>query len=498
MSKIDEFAAVRVSRFSDSGERRTPSHAAQLVMVFVAAIAFRALLAATGVLDIAFDTSDSWEYRDLAMSMLDHGMFGLDGEPSMNRQPTYPAFLAVIFALIGSSEAAVIGAQMVVDALTCVVVTYLAQYLRLGYRAIVTTAFLSVTCIYTVALSMVMMTESLYSFLLVAACALLVRSSTSIVDAGKDQATNLYVIVAGLTLGLCVLARPGIGPSIAIFTAVWFGLALWRYSKDGEGRPAMRGAFVLGLATAAVVSPWMVRNYIVFAEDFTGPNSDQVTLLGNKTDIPTYRHWYTDQFHSYLSSQEEPFVMIRPFEPPLVNRYVYEGEVTEVEGAFRALEQEILTTSDPISTPILENFAAIADKRYAAAPRLYITAPFSRVAKLWSTPRISLLWENTAGHNSGLARLAAFTLYNFLYVAPALLAIVFFVGRRSTMLQVYLLAMALGHTWMYTVFLPMPQGRYLVPLFPLFALATGIMIDVLAKRNSKALSWFRTPTESLR
>src|SRR4051812_48546717 len=97
-----------------------------LAAVFFGAIAFRAAFFFSGLTEVVYQTYDSWEYHDLGLSMLRHGVFGIDGVPRMNRTPGYPGLLALIFGTVGGSQFAVTAVQVTLDALTCVMIVQIA------------------------------------------------------------------------------------------------------------------------------------------------------------------------------------------------------------------------------------------------------------------------------------------------------------------------------------------------------------------------------------
>ena len=445
-----------------------------LLTTWASAVAFRLLLHVVPLVDIEFSTHDSWEYANLASSLAHYGVFGLDGLPKMNRTPAYPGFLAAIFATLGSSPLVVIALQVALDALTCVMVVHMALALRLRRAAVAAVAILAVTCLYTAAYSLRMMTEVLYTFLIVAAVWVLVATRVRL---GLFETTTRRVAVAGLLLGCGVLTRPALAPPTALFAVLLCGWAVVRSPHAVLQWRNLRQLLAYGLAAAVVIAPWMLRNYTVFHAEYTKPDHSQVTLLGYKTDVATYRHWYSPQFLKYKRSNEEPFVMNSSRRPPIVVRYAYPGEQEDLRRAFAVLEAD-LESPEALPSGTLDAFDHIADHRYAAAPRLHVTAPVSRIGKFWVAPRITALWQDTSGANSGLALILVLTLYNLAYVGPGLLGLACMFRRRAV-IGLFALAMIVGHTWMYTTWNPDPQSRYAIPLFPLLALGAGVAVHEL-------------------
>jgi hypothetical protein len=456
-----------------------------LAQVFVGAVLFRIALGVSGLVEVVYDTYDSWEYRDLAWSMLNHAVFGLDGVPKMNRTPGYPAFLAMVFSLLGASRLAVSAAQVALDALTCVMVVHIALALRLRRSAVATVAVLSIACLYTAIYSMMMMTEVVYAFLITAAVWALATSPKSSPD-GFFGATTGRVMLTAASLGCGILVRPALAPPTALFGA----MVLVAGVLHGSGKVsnisyrALWQPVAFGAVLVLIVAPWMLRNYVVFHYEFVKPAHDQVTLLGYKTDIVTFRHWYTKEMMGYLYSNEEPFVMTKAYRVPEVVRYVYPEEQADLARVFANLETELFAGSQPIERATLQELVRITENRYRAAPRLHVTAPVSRALRVWVTPRISSFWLDTSGHNSSLAMTAGFTAYDLMYVVPGTIGIVWGLYRIAPIVFLYVLAMMAGHTWMYAVWLPNPQSRYAIPLFPLVALGAGMFVHQMSGRQT--------------
>ena len=456
-----------------------------LAAVFVGAVVFRVALFYSGFVEVVYDTYDSWEYRDLAWSMLQHGTFGLEGVPKMNRTPGYPGFLAVLFSLFGGSRVAVTGAQVALDAVTCVMVVHIAVAMRLRRAAIAGVALLAVSCLFTAIYSMMMMTEVVYTFLITAALWALATSPRPPAET-FFHATLGRVVLSAAAIGCAILVRPALVPPAMLFGAFVVGAGILRPPLRSDFWRAIRQPLAFAMVVALIVMPWLLRNYVVFHDEFTRGGNDQLTLFGYKTDILTYRHWYTKEFSGYLYSNEEPFVMTKGYRPPELARHVYPEEKADLERAFAALEPQLLLGDQPLEPASLQEFARITDNRYRAAARLHVTAPLSRALRIWVSPRISAFWKDTSGLNSSRTLVASFTAYDLLYVVPGFVGLLWGFHRVTPVGFWFVLAMILGHTWMYSVWLPMPQSRYAIPLFPFIALAAGMFLHQVSVRRAAA------------
>jgi hypothetical protein len=94
-----------------------------------------------------FVAGDTKFYEELARNWLDHGVYGLfvRGQliPTDMRMPGYPAFLSVIYSVLGRSRTAVVIVQAVLDLITCALVAAIAARLApVSRRKLVATAAL--------------------------------------------------------------------------------------------------------------------------------------------------------------------------------------------------------------------------------------------------------------------------------------------------------------------------------------------------------------------
>ena len=87
------------------------------------------------------------------------------------------------------------------------------------------------------------------------------------------------------------------------------------------------------------------------------------TIIGYKTNIKNYNHFYYDEFKEYIHSYEEPFIMIRPYQQPIFAKYVYKNENEEVQVAFEKLEAEVMNNKQKfVSQETLDLFNQLQTK----------------------------------------------------------------------------------------------------------------------------------------
>lgn len=85
-----------------------------------------------------YSDSDSHDYEDIALNMMDHGAFSDDTippyTPDLYRTPTYPVLITIIYSLTGRSVSAVIMFHVLVGALSAALMIPLADALNLSRR----------------------------------------------------------------------------------------------------------------------------------------------------------------------------------------------------------------------------------------------------------------------------------------------------------------------------------------------------------------------------
>jgi hypothetical protein len=178
-----------------------------------------------------------------------HGFaYDASGALTADRAPIYPALLAVLYRLFGTSAVPVMLAHTILGALTCALLFLLAD--RIFDRAVALVAGI-LFAVYPPRLwwSSFRMTESLLLLLVVA--------STLALVALFQSPSLRRAIVGGVSLGLTALCNTVILPLPFILLLV--------VAVSRKLRPVhLRRVLVLVAAMWIVILPWTVRNYVVF------------------------------------------------------------------------------------------------------------------------------------------------------------------------------------------------------------------------------------------
>lgn len=214
-------------------------------------------------------SGDALDYDRLAHSLIDgRGYINPRGELSSLRPPLYPAFVAAGYALTGGTVQAVRFLQATLD-LGTVALTYLIGRQLFGRGPGLLAALLISVNLGTVAATGRLLSETLFTFLLMATVAVTVRWLWAMRE-GRVQGVVALGLGTGVLLGAATLTR-GI---FLLYTVPVVALVAW--SRWGHGpasdrvpsAPALRKAtwgkiLVVPVTFVLVLTPWTLRNYRV-------------------------------------------------------------------------------------------------------------------------------------------------------------------------------------------------------------------------------------------
>ena len=234
------------------------------VLTLAAAVRFLLLLLWSPEL-----SGDALDYDRLARALIEgRGYVNAQGEPTSFRPPLYPAFVAAGYALSGGAVQGVRFLQATLDVGT-VALTYLIGRWLFGRGPGLLAALLISVNLGTVAATGRLLSETLFTFLLMATVAVTVRWLWAMRE-GRVQTVVALGIGIGVLLGAGTLAR-GI---LLLYTVPFIVMAIWtrwvgKPASDWvPSAPALRKAtwgavLVVPLTFVLVLTPWTFRNYRV-------------------------------------------------------------------------------------------------------------------------------------------------------------------------------------------------------------------------------------------
>jgi 4-amino-4-deoxy-L-arabinose transferase-like glycosyltransferase len=190
------------------------------------------------------------------------------GPPTAFRVPMYPAFLAAV-TLGHKNFFPVLISESLIGAGTVYCAALIARQM-FGEAAAITAATLTAIYPYYVVHDTALQDTSLYTFLTALAVVLLMRA--------RRSGSGITATHAGLALGAVVLTRATLAP-FALFAPIW--LAFIRESGTGAWRQRLRGALLCASAAALLVSPWLIRSYVLTGSPALSTEAGLLLWVGN-------------------------------------------------------------------------------------------------------------------------------------------------------------------------------------------------------------------------
>ncbi|MCD6087312.1 MAG: glycosyltransferase family 39 protein [Candidatus Hydrothermae bacterium] len=216
----------------------------RLFVLFITALLLRgALFVATQRVEKPFFRGDAWEYELLARNILNKGTFSLDlsGPPDARRTPLYPLFIALSYFLFGQNASVAVIFQILLSSLSVVFMFLIGEKL-LGEKIAFIAALLFAADPLHLFLSQVLLTETLFTFLLLLATYFAIKR-------GKSG-----YLLSGAFLGFSALTRP-----VALYLIPLYLLFFLLEKEPLKNR--IRGSLFALLAFAITLTPWLLRNY---------------------------------------------------------------------------------------------------------------------------------------------------------------------------------------------------------------------------------------------
>jgi 4-amino-4-deoxy-L-arabinose transferase-like glycosyltransferase len=241
------------------------------------------------------DHIHAWEQGNVAQALLTGHGFGSpfqSTQPSAIMPPVYPLIVAMFFYVFGIHTAQSIFAihafDCLINSLACIPIFFLARR-SFGQRAALWAAWVWVFFPYGIYFSAAWAWST--HLLLLCLYVLLYLANE------MEQSPRLRLWASfGLIAGFAGLTEP----SILVVVAFLVAFAAWRLSRSGK-RWLMPG-FVGSLSLAAVISPWLIRDAVVFHRAIPIRDSMGLELwMGNNGYS---ERWTSDQKHPLHDATE--------------------------------------------------------------------------------------------------------------------------------------------------------------------------------------------------
>jgi dolichyl-phosphate-mannose-protein mannosyltransferase len=429
---------------------------------FIAVSAAALLLRLLFLLHFPGVVTDSFVYGDIAKNWLQHGIYGLSGpdeiSPTYIRLPGYPAFLALVWAVVGVEHyRAVLIAQTLIDVVTCFLCADLARR-ELGSGAARISFAAAAFCPFLANYAGAALTETLEVFATAAALNFASRGLTG----GKlrDWAA------CGVASAGAILLRPD-GTLLVFAILAYLGAQLlWpRISAKSRGRQKLlAAALVVGLVSTSPLIPWTLRNWHVFHR--FQPLAPRYANEENEFVPVGFNRWVKTWIADYTSVEEIYWAVPgSPIEGEKLPRRAFDTPQQ------RTLTLELIADYNQllhVSPELDRRFLALAEERIASHPlRYYAVLPGLRILDMWMRPRTEMLpadsrWWEFDDEPRWSALTLSLGIVNLLYV---LVAVVGWIKRRKQLnLALLLLFVVLRSAFLGT--LENPEPRYTLEMYP--------------------------------
>jgi 4-amino-4-deoxy-L-arabinose transferase-like glycosyltransferase len=419
-------------------------------------------------------TLDAVNYHQLAVQLLESHRFALEpnGPPHVMRTPGYSAFLAAAYATGGARPWVGLLAQILLDVAACGLIG-LALGRLFDHRVGVVAAFVYAVDPYlALYASALLLSDSLFVFLLVAALALVAAGWG---EARPARRIWLHAALGGV-LGLATLVRPIgllVAPACALFLA----------ARDRRPRAAvLGGAVALLMAFALVVGPWVLRNQRQFGVASLSPVGSYILLVDHVAGMEAHaRRVDSGEERRRLLAEADSLARLDGLNPETANEF-------QMEPYWKLLAQRHVR-ADPVgfarsyTVGVANTFLNLGTTLYAEILGLAVPSVDMRRESGVDLARAFVRRKGPAGLALGML-LGGFVVVSYAFTAWGL-GVGWARRRGATALCV---AIAL-----YFVVVTGPAGllRYRLPAIPFYLPFTAI--GVLAAQDRFVRRWSPVP-----
>ncbi|MBN1823313.1 MAG: glycosyltransferase family 39 protein [Endomicrobiales bacterium] len=376
---------------------------------------------------------DAGGYDTLAWNLTQgRGYVEMDGKPSTARVPGYPVFLSGIYAVFGHSVFAARLVQALLSALTILLLFYAAKSV-FGTGIGLCASFLMALNPYFVFYSAHLLSETFFTMLVVLSIAVFI-------EALRTGKTALYA-AAGIASGFASLTRE------VFVVFVPFAVLLVLMLESGRVSRRILMSFVVFMSFAAVLAPWVWRNYKI--SDSMLLRSAQATP--NKSGI-----WV-------LLWQGN-------------NEYIGSSDILTEENYVNLEVSKELERVPPGERDAFSRKKAIG--LIFGSPLATVKRHLIKLWRLWGFwPREHPRINNISGMPTWAVRITSF-LSDGVVIMLGIAGIVLSVGAAPR--QYAFLAFIMSQTILFVVFYPMV--RYRLPMMPFMMIYASYAVFLLAER----------------
>jgi len=211
--------------------------------------------------------SDAMGYHLLAISLLEHQRFEIEGHPEALRTPGYPLFICGIYRIFGIRPWVVLLAQIILEMLSCALLYFNISRMLNSRIAFFSCLFYALDPV-LILHSVLLMSEILFVFFCILGFTFFCRAFQNL----SLRKSIFFYSLSGLCWGLATLVRP-----ISAYIGLIFVLGLFFLYRK-QIKIGLRYAVIWALVFFVTLSPWFLRNYKTFGH-FSFSTSGAYNLL---------------------------------------------------------------------------------------------------------------------------------------------------------------------------------------------------------------------------
>lgn len=207
--------------------------------------------------------SDAYDYHILALNISEHGIFGYDTIHTAYRPIGYPFLLSVVYTLFPFYKAGQIFQSLLI-VWSGYLIYHIILFINSHKKSAIVGAFIWLFIPVTIGQSLLLLSEPLCTLLLLLSTYILIKK------------TNKYWhFISGIILGYSILTRPtALIPIIVL-------LLIYLYKKKSLYKHVIPSIIIMVLGILCAITPWMIRNYVVFGKPQLTTNGGINFWIGN-------------------------------------------------------------------------------------------------------------------------------------------------------------------------------------------------------------------------
>jgi 4-amino-4-deoxy-L-arabinose transferase-like glycosyltransferase len=405
---------------------------------------------------------DSYGYWQLGYNIVHYFSFSqsynLPLEPDYFRTPIYPLFIALAES-IGPEGFSIIFLQIIISVLTCYITYRIAIALTENLFIANIAALLVTVDLPSIVLTNLVLTETLFTFLLVMCFYFFINYLRN------RQVKQL--VFASVLSGLMILCKP-----IAFFIPFFFsGFIIYVNRKNILS--IIKPLFLLSAFVMLIVSPWLIRNKIVYDHYFLSVIREHNLLNYQAAAI------YAERFdHSLAEAQSIlRWKTFREFKED-ANKQPYEyAKFIEKEGSRIIFENPAI---------FIKQYLKGVTYFFLKPTRAYIDIQLGHWGKGYDTiPKDYPIFKYLFEHNNRFTVvLVFFQLIILLLVYLACAYGLIYIRRKTGMIFLLLFVLSIFIFASFNLS-EITESRFRVPTWPLIAIVSACGVYYIKKRFSK-------------